>query len=83
MSGHHEKIGQNEIFVGNTERSGDRVAWLMANGVGSARLGSVAYCITGKPLPEFYAPVIIRRSDHEIYDRVMMEKTFGKHWRRP
>ena len=67
--------------VGNTGEGEARVAWLQSRGVASARLGGVAMDIEGKRLPANYRPVLIDGADLAKYDAVMMQKTFGDHWR--
>jgi len=78
----HNEAGADEIFVGNCQRDGDTLVKLQMAGLKAARLGEVAYDIDGKPLPREYAPLLIKRSDADLYDDVMMTRTFGPHWRR-
>ncbi|MFB7144993.1 hypothetical protein ACWGMK_06085 [Agrobacterium deltaense] len=82
MSQSHKECTKDEIFVGNTAREGEHFQWLKSQGLTSARLGKVAYAIDGMPLPAYYAPVIIDRSQADLHHAIMMEKTFGPNWRR-
>ena len=79
---HHEAIGQDEKFVGNTDKGRARVDWLHERGVRSARLGTIALDLDGKRLSGQYKPVIIARAHEGIYDSVMMRATFGDGYRR-
>ena len=81
---HHEPCGPHEIFVGNTLRDGESCRILVSKGMRTARLGKTAYDIDGKPLRECegYAPLFIHRSESDLHDSIMMERTFGPHWRR-
>ena len=81
MMAHHERCGPQEIFVGNTDREGGSLERLESR-LRTVRLGEVAYCIEGKPLPPEFAPLFIHRSEEGLYDAVMMEMTFGPRWRR-
>ena len=77
----HEACGPQEIFLGNTRRE-DGSFGPLAKTLKTVRLGNVAYCIEGKPLPTDYAPIFIHRSEETLYDAIMMGRTFGSNWRR-
>ncbi|MDH1268945.1 hypothetical protein N5C81_15070 [Rhizobium pusense] len=82
MARTHKECAPNEEFVGNTYRSKNNLDWLKSKGLTSVRLGNQAFSIDGEKLPESYAPVIIARDQAELYNAIMMEKTFGPNWRR-
>ncbi len=77
---HHEKTGDNQVFVGNTKDGDAGIEWLHSQGVASARLGDVAYDIDGRRIPNDLGcrPVFIESEDRANYHRVMMKKTFGR-----
>lgn len=81
---HHEKIAEDEVFLGNTQRDGDTWLWLKDKRFETLRLGEVAFDIDGERLPDSYnmAPLIINRREFDRYDDMMMERTFGPNWRR-
>lgn len=81
MSGHHEPCGPQEVFLGNTERYGGSMTYLPSR-FRTARLGSQAFDIEGKPLSAHYAPIFIHRSEEQAYSDYMMAKSFGQNWRR-
>jgi len=80
----HDGCAPHEIFVGNTRRSGGHVAFLIGKGIKTLRLGKTAYDINGNALSdaEGFAPVFIHRSESDLHNAIMMELTFGPHWRR-
>lgn len=78
----HPECAPNEIFVGNTNRGAERLEFFKSKGLTSVRLGKVAYCIGGKPLPGTYSPIIIPRAQADLHNDIMMTATFGPHWRR-
>jgi hypothetical protein len=79
---HHKECATDEMFVGNTARQGAFFPELKEKGMKTVRLGNIAYAIDGMPLPEYYAPVIIKRSEADLHNEIMMTKTFGPNWRR-
>lgn len=78
----HPEASSDEIFVGNTDKGATKLSYLHAKGVKTARFARMAYDIDGKPLPDFYNAVIIKRSDSDAYDDVMMTAAHGPDWRR-
>jgi hypothetical protein len=81
MSGHHEPCGPQEVFIGNTLRHGGSMTHLSPR-FKTARIGSTAYDIEGKPLPEQYAPIFIHRDEEQAHSDYMVERAFGPYWRR-
>lgn len=64
----HPEQADNEVFVGN--HHGTEIPHELAH-IPSVRLGSVAYDIDGKRLPEAYRPLLVGRgADHDRYDRI-------------
>lgn len=82
MAQTHNECAANEIWVGNTDRGQGRLEFYKSKGLTSVRLGKVAYCIEGKPLPSNYSPIIIQRAQADLHNDIMMTATFGPHWRR-
>lgn len=82
--GHHEKCGPQEVFLGNTHPDGAHFKWLASKGLSTMRTGKVALDIDGKAICESRgcAPLFIHRAEADRYDAIMMERTFGPHWRR-
>lgn len=78
---HHEPCGPNEVFVGNTNRESGSLKYLSGR-MKTARLGNLAFCLEGKPLPLEFAPLFIGRAEEQLYDSIMMNRTFGPNWRR-
>lgn len=75
----HPETKENEVFVGNTNCTHvpDHLAPLK-----TARLGEQAYDLDGKKISSDYMrPLIIGRSEAGQYDRIMMRRTFGEHYR--
>lgn len=81
MSGHHEKCGPQEVFLGNTQRVGGSMTYLSGR-FRTVRLGEIALDIEGRKLPETYAPIFIHRAEEQAYSDYMAERTFGPNWRR-
>jgi hypothetical protein len=66
----HPEQAADEVFVGN--HHGDMVPQELSH-IPSMRLGSIAYDIDGKRLPESYGyrPLLVGRgADHDRYDRI-------------
>lgn len=84
MKREHDGCDPHEIFVGNTRRDGDMIQYLKSKGLRTIRLGMVAYDIDGNQLKDIegYAPVFINRSESDLHNAAMMERTFGPNWRR-
>lgn len=82
MGRHHEPCGADELYLGNTLRDKNNLEFLKQKGMRTIRLGDVAYDLDGKVLSASYAPLFIKRSEEQLYDAIMMEKTFGPNWRR-
>lgn len=77
----HAEAQPDELWLGNTERDSQHFQSLRAAGLASLRQGKVAYCIEGKPLPNTYAPLFIKKAEQPRHEDIMMTKAFGPHWR--
>ena len=77
----YEQCEKDEMFVGNTSDGERRLNWLASQGLKTARIGHVALCIDGKPLPRPYVPIFIKKRERDRHHAIMMQATFGNNWR--
>lgn len=66
----HPERSEDEVFVGNTETGGGIPEHLQQ--LTTARLGSQAYYIDGKPIPtNQMRPLFVHKSEADIYNAIM------------
>ena len=75
----HHELKHGEIWVGNTTvLNGIKIPEYLS-GLNTARLGEQAYYLNKTPIERWYMrPLIIHSSESGDYDKIMMERAFGK-----
>lgn len=77
---HYIGARANEVFVGNTETKHGVPDHLRC--LTTARLGDQAIDIEGKKIdPDYMRPLFVGRAEADVYDRIMMRRTFPGQFR--